>query len=183
MSEEPTGEVLDALSFNQKGCQMSFRPMTAQAYEWRNMTSAPSYNVMTDTGIATNKKNTEGTASTTLGFDPTIEPPTVASAGLETDFDEGFFKCDGWNTLCMKGVGLPTADVASQMPVMVVEVILHVEFISSNIGTTSYARPQPHNQAMIDEVARRAAKMPLFRTLFTGTVASANRVVRARNGY
>lgn len=176
MSEEPTGEVLDALSFNSKGVQMSFRPMTAEAYEWRNMTSTPHY-----TGAGAGEFNKEGTATTEIGF-------TNAVAGTETEFDESFFKCAGWNTLCVKGSQLPTAtigegSVTTELPIMVVEVILHVEFISSDIGTTSFARPAPHNPGLLDAVAAKAANMPMYRTLFSGSVAHANRNVRARNGY
>lgn len=169
MSEEPTGEVLDALSFNSKGCQMSFRPMTAQAYEWRNMTSAPKYN----TGVSTNTSQ-EGTASSLI-------------AGVAVDFDEAFYKCDGWNTFCVKGSQLPPAlggtGGSSELPIMVVEVILHVEFISADIGTTSFAKPMAHKQGLLDAVAARAAHTPLYRTLYAGSTSTANRKIRQRNGY
>lgn len=153
MSEEPDGEVVDALTFNAKGCEFAFRPVTNEAYEWRNITSAPEYDATSEQAST----NSDGTANTFIGAN-------------EFPFDEAFFNCSGWNNLCVKGSALPAALGGSAItPILVAEVIFHVEYISSDIGISNHAVSQSYNQASLDQVAKRAAKMPLYRQLYSSS--------------
>lgn len=167
MSEEPDGEVVEALQFNAKGCEFAFRPVTSEAYNWINITSAPQY----ATEFA--DPNSDGTASTSIA---TISDPLI------TRFDESFYSSAGWNNLCVKGSLLPAAlGTGATMPIMVVEVIYHVEYISSDIGISNHARHMPYDQGTLDAVAYRASKMPLYRQLYANPDAYSK--IKRRQGF
>ncbi len=174
MSQEPTGALVDSLTFNAKGCEFAFRPITAEAYEWRNMTSAPIFsNNVEDTLF-----NQDGGAVTQVNF-------AAGSTGVNTKFDESFYSTAGWNNLCVKGValgatGAPLTDTTTT-PICVVEVIYHVEYISAQINNSNHASYMPYDQGLLDSVAYRASKQQMYRQLYSSSDAYTK--IKRRNGF
>lgn len=173
MSEEPTGAVLDHYQFNGKGLEYAFRPTSEHAFDWRETNSTRSYSGFTPYIPGTNTSS----AAITVQEGDILTNVSGSSAYYGKS---AYYDTEGWSFLCMRGCDLPSA-TGAQFPIMVVELVYHVEYISSQIGLTSSAKFSPISAGMLENVLYKAAKLPMYRQLYSG--ASSGAKMKSRMGF
>lgn len=103
----------------------------------------------------------------------------VSSTGSVLDPD--YYRIDGWETLAMRGIGLPI----NQKAVMSLEVIFHVEgcpFVSGTVGAfVNGGEAPPIDPGLYQAAAQAACEMPYYRS-FQDTLGPTAAAMFARVG-
>jgi len=97
-----------------------------------------------------------------------------------TVVDPDYFSTEGWESLCVRGTGLPPSDGLGRSPVLSLEVIYHVEGCPKVNGATGTfingGEAPPVIPGLYQAAAQAASQMPYYRRIaesFSGPSASA----------
>lgn len=165
MAQDLKGDKVDIYTFNRHGIEAVFKPYAPEAFEWKE--------------VRTLSLESAGGGAVVVG----------ANTGLANNtYEESAWSVKGWNSICIKGVNLPTASIVTNgdnqivqpSPLMTLEVVMHIEYVPNKVITNTTGGV-PKSRASVDYLIRKAQYYPIFRQLYINRLSA--KKMRAKLGY
>lgn len=135
---------MEHFAFNRHGLEWNSRPCGPDAFQWRNGTAPGVLTVAADTFYLGDATNLD-----------------ITAVGTSKNNESAYLTTKDWTTLAIRGNNFPNS-----VPVLDLEVIMHLEYIDSNVSTVGgNGRFPPVIPGALSHVAAQAAGLPLYRSI------------------